>query len=68
MSEANNENKRLSSRETYFSDLSIRAERMDLMMAKEELEAKDRVVSRDLAKLREVSSKSSAELMSAVAN
>ena len=64
LNEANNENKRLTSMcETYSSDLSlIRAERLDLMMAKEELEAKDRVMSRDLAKLREIGNKSSAEL------
>jgi chromosome segregation ATPase len=49
--------------DAYQTDLSVvRAERLDAMSAKEELEAKDRVVSRELAKVRELGSKSSIEL------
>lgn len=50
--------------DAYQTDLSkVRAERLDAMSAKEELEAKSRVQGRELAKIRELSSKSSAELM-----
>ena len=50
--------------DAYQTDLSkVRAERLDAMSAKEELEAKCRVLDKELAKTRQLSSKNSAELI-----